>query len=859
MSRAVFQSTLGGSTTLDAEQTADTKTLVIPAADGTLVYTDDAGVASFDDISLTGAVIAGAWDGDTIDVAHGGTGAVTLTGYVKGAGTTAMTASATIPNSDITGLGTMSTQNASAVAITGGTISGLGTPLAVPSGGSGAATLTGYVKGNGTSAMTASATIPNTDISGLGTMSVQNANNVAITGGTISGLGTALAVPSGGTGATTLTGYVKGAGTSAMTASATIPNTDIAGLGTMSTQNSDAVTITGGTANGLTIGGSTPAAVTATTLRVNSTISLAGNTGTAGQILTSNGGSAPTWTSVAGVGTVTSVDGSGGTTGLSLTGGPITASGTLTLGGTLAVANGGTGSTTAANALTALGAYPASNPSGFGTGTVTSVGGTGTVNGLTLTGTVTTSGNLTLGGTLDLSAPPAIGGTTAAAVTGTTITANTKFVSPHFDAANSAGGALRNASGVAQLQWGGGGGSNLTVDVAMNINPANAAVSIAPTGTGTVTINPATAGTMNNVVIGGTTPAAGSFTTLSMNGGAISPQTGFKNRIINGAMTIDQRNAGAAVTALDSYAVDRWQYEGSQTSKFTLQQNAGSVTPPVGFTNYYGATSSSAYSVGASDFFFISQRIEGFNVADLGWGTANAATVTLSFWVRSSLTGTFGGALSNEAANRSYPFSYSISSANTWEQKSITITGDTSGTWITNNGLGIRIRLSLGAGSTLSGTAGAWAASNFISATGATSVVGTNGATFYITGVQLEKGSTATPFEFRSIGTELGLCQRYLYVLPGGSHTSGYNISTTQAYIPVVFPVTPRVASTGISTTLSGNLFISSSGYALTNLEFVASSTQTVLLRATTAQTMTTNNGNMLELGNKVLFTGCEL
>jgi hypothetical protein len=401
MSRAVFQSTLGGSTTLDAEQTADTKTLVIPAADGTLVYTDDAGVATFDDISLTGAVIAGTWDGDTIDVAHGGTGAVTLTGYVKGAGTTAMTASATIPNSDITGLGTMSTQNASAVAITGGTIAGLGTPLAVSSGGSGAATLTGYVIGNGTSAMTASATIPNTDITGLGTMSVQS---------------------------------------------------------------SDAVTITGGTANGLTIGASNPAAVTATTLRVNSTVSLAGDTGVAGQVLTSNGGSAPTWTSVAGVGTVTSVDGSGGTTGLSLSGGPITASGTLTLGGTLAVANGGTGSTTAPDALTALGAYPASNPDGFtnntgtvtdvtgtapiassggttpdisisqattstdgylsstdwntfnGKGTVTSVSGTGTVNGLSLSGTVTTSGDLTLGGTLSLVSPPPIGTTTPAEV-----------------------------------------------------------------------------------------------------------------------------------------------------------------------------------------------------------------------------------------------------------------------------------------------------------------------------------------------------------------------------------------------------------------------------------------------------------
>jgi hypothetical protein len=225
-----------------------------------------------------------------------------------------------------------------------------------------------------------------------------------------------------------------------MTASATIPSTDITGLGTMSVQDADSVTITGGTANGLTIGNSNPAAVTATTLRVNSTISLAGTTGTAGQILTSNGASAPTWTSVAGVGTVTSVDGSGGTTGLSLTGGPITASGTLTLGGTLAVASGGTGSTTAPDALTALGAYPASNPDGFtnNTGTVTSVGGTGTVNGLTLTGTVTSSGDLTLGGTLDLSAPPAIGGTTPAAGTFTALNATSGVIS-----ANSSSDALR--------------------------------------------------------------------------------------------------------------------------------------------------------------------------------------------------------------------------------------------------------------------------------------------------------------------------------------------------------------------------------------------------------------------------------
>jgi hypothetical protein len=250
---------------------------------------------------------------------------------------------------------------------------------------------------------------------------------------------------------------------------------------------------------------------------------------------------------------------------------------------------------------------------------------------------------------------------------------------------------------------------------------------------------------------------------------------GFKNRIINGAMVIDQRNAGASVTPNNSYTLDRWLGVNSQTGKFTIQQNAGSVTPPAGFTNYLGCTSTSAYSVASGDYFNIQQYIEGFNVSDLAWGTASAATITMSFWVRSSLTGTFGGALRNDAGNRSYPFTYTISSANTWEQKSVTIAGDTSGTWLTTNGRGIAVSFGLGVGSTFSGTAGAWAAANYISATGATSVVGTNGATFYITGVQLEKGSTATAFDYRPYGTELALCQRYYEKLGGIFRTSAFS------------------------------------------------------------------------------------
>jgi hypothetical protein len=264
---------------------------------------------------------------------------------------------------------------------------------------------------------------------------------------------------------------------------------------------------------------------------------------------------------------------------------------------------------------------------------------------------------------------------------------------------------------------------------------------------------------------------------------------GFKNRIINGAMVIDQRNAGASGTGIGVYTIDRWYYSASQSSKLTWQQNAGSVTPPAGFINYLGATSSSAYSVLTGDYFSYTQYIEGLNTADLAWGTASAATVTLSFWVRSSLTGTFGGSLRNSAGNRSYPFSYTISASNTWEQKSVTIAGDTSGTWLTTNGIGIAVNFGLGVGTTFSGTAGAWAGSNYVSATGATSVVGTNGATFYITGVQLEKGSTATSFDYRPYGTELQLAQRYFnsftsVIVDSGNAAASFSLGVVMRATP---------------------------------------------------------------------------
>jgi len=288
------------------------------------------------------------------------------------------------------------------------------------------------------------------------------------------------------------------------------------------------------------------------------------------------------------------------------------------------------------------------------------------------------------------------------------------------------------------------------------------------------------------------------------NGNSFSPESSvFRNRIINGAMTIDQRNAGASVNLTSNeYLVDRWSYYVDQTSKATAQQSSTTAT---GFTNSLLITSSSAYSVLSGDQFIIQQAIEGFNTADLGWGTANAKTVTLSFWVRSSLTGTFGGSIVNSGQNRSYPFTYTISSANTFEYKTITIAGDTSGTWLTTNGIGIRVYFGIGVGTTNSGTAGAWAGTYYSSATGATSVVGTNGATFYITGVQLEVGSTATSFDYRPYGTELQLCQRYFIRYSGGPSLRGVINASYPARMGMVLPVPMRVAPTA---TLVGTMSV---------------------------------------------------
>lgn len=302
--------------------------------------------------------------------------------------------------------------------------------------------------------------------------------------------------------------------------------------------------------------------------------------------------------------------------------------------------------------------------------------------------------------------------------------------------------------------------------------------------------------------------------------GVASPPNsmGFRNRIINGDCRINQR--ATSVTSAN-WTVDRFYYNTGTASKGTA---AISTNAPTGFTNSLGFTSSSAYSVAAGDYFGFQQPIEGLNISDLAWGTASAATVTLSFWVRSSLTGTFGGSLRNSGAARSYVFSYTISAADTWEYKSVTIPGDTSGTWLTTNGVGIFVHMTFAAGSNNLGTAGSWSGSNLVGPTGQTSVVGTNGATFYITGVQLEAGTVASPFERRDYGRELMMCQRYYAKLQNDGSGDAVSVGvggqrdTTSCWFYVKHPVTMRSEPTvSISSLVNTDFAVYAADATLTN------------------------------------------
>jgi hypothetical protein len=313
---------------------------------------------------------------------------------------------------------------------------------------------------------------------------------------------------------------------------------------------------------------------------------------------------------------------------------------------------------------------------------------------------------------------------------------------------------------------------------------------------------------VNGSVITANTIANSAIQTGAVENYMLSQGTSFgiRNKIINGAMMISQRNGTSTITPADNdYVTDRWSFGIAQSSKLTSAQSS---VAPAGFSNSVLVTSSSAFTPSSTDLFRFTQKIEGFNTVDLAFGTASAKSVTLTFWVQSSLTGTFGGSLQNNAGDRSYPFTYTISSANTWEQKSLTILGDTTGTWVgATNGIGLYLNFSLGAGSSRIGTAGAWAAAGYYGATGQVNLVSTNAATWYITGVQFEKGSQATPFEYRPYGKELMLCQRYYCksyqqsVAPATSTTLGVTgvIASTASLLVGGFntwPVTMRTTPT---------------------------------------------------------------
>jgi len=430
---------------------------------------------------------------------------------------------------------------------------------------------------------------------------------------------------------------------------------------------------------------------------------------------------------------------------------------------------------------------------GLSAGTFTSLNLTGALTYGTATGnrTISTSATITNGTITNLSNTS---GTIATlnSTTGTIATLNS--TTGTITTLNSTTGtiaALNSTTGtIATL--------NSTTGTITNLSTTLAGDFTISQGTGTLGTSGVTLGTY-----GGATSipvlaidAKGRVTTASTS--AITSNTGFRNRIINGDMRIDQRNAGASVTLDGSgvYPIDRFRCDEDTDGTATGQRVTDA---PSGFINSLKiTTTSSDASLTASQYVAINHFIEGFNTSDLAFGTASAKTITISFWVKSSLTGTFAGGIDNNAGNRSYVFNYTISSADTWENKTITIPGDTSGTWLTDNSRGIGLRFALGTGSNFEGTVNSWQSGSKFSSSGAVSVIGTLNATFYITGVQLELGSTATDFERRPYGTELAMCQRYFIrytnramgTMNGASHL--YNGS-------IAFPVTMRSAPTLVS------------------------------------------------------------
>ena len=275
--------------------------------------------------------------------------------------------------------------------------------------------------------------------------------------------------------------------------------------------------------------------------------------------------------------------------------------------------------------------------------------------------------------------------------------------------------------------------------------------------TGKIADNAVTADKIvDNVALSGTTTSINGLTPQASNMQAF-------NRIINGAMTIDQRNAGAAVTVTGTtkFAADRFGLV-RDTGAATCTGQQSSTVPNGEFTKSLLWTTTTGATAGVDDDCIIRQYVEGFNFANLGFGTATAQNFTLSFWVRSSVTGTYGVSFANSAADRCYMATYSITVANTWEFKTITVVGDTTGTWVPDAGLGLRIFWDMGSGTSRSiAASSAWGSSYGTGLTGGVKIAANTGATFYITGVQLEAGSTASSFAHENYSDTLQKCLRF--------------------------------------------------------------------------------------------------
>ena len=291
-------------------------------------------------------------------------------------------------------------------------------------------------------------------------------------------------------------------------------------------------------------------------------------------------------------------------------------------------------------------------------------------------------------------------------------------------------------------------------------------------------------------------------TVTSINTGQIAN----RNAVQNGAMMVDQKGGTTTLSGYSAAKPDRFTAFVSNAGTQTVAQDSES---PAGFHKSLKATNTVVdSSIASGDRAAIIYRFEGNDAARFAFGGSDAKTVTLSFYVRSSITGTHGGALGNGADNRSYPFTYAISSANTWERKSITIAGDTTGTWATDTTRSLQIVWGLGVGSTNSGTAGEWAAADYNSATGATTAfLTTLNATWYLTGVQLEEGSTATDFEHKSYPQEEMACRRYFTSSDGDVYTglTGFGIAGAagafrdSGYFPTPMRASPTMAYTNVA------------------------------------------------------------